>query len=85
MLVSGTRYFEGEGMAHVLIISAGIGGMPTAFVALPQILQRNVNWFLKGKRVYVAKVAFEKYFLCKMRKGTTDPVFENMVMSALGI
>ena len=60
-------------MAHVLIISAGIGGMPTAFVALPQILQRNVNWFLKGKWVYVAKVAFEKYFLCKIEKGHDRP------------
>jgi len=64
---------------------ADFGDTGAAFVALPQIPPRNVNWFSEGKWVHLAKVAFEKYFLRKMRKGTTEPVFEKMVMNALGI
>ena len=56
-----------------------------AFVALPQIPPRNVNWFSQGKWVHLAKIAFEKYFLRKMRKGTTEPVYEKVVMKAVGI
>ena len=56
-----------------------------AFVALPQIPPRNVNWFAQGKWVHLAKVGFEKYFMHKMKKGTTETVFEKMVMDALGI
>jgi sulfide:quinone oxidoreductase len=33
----------------------------------------------------VAKVGFEKYFLRKMKSGTTEPLFEKMVMNAMGI
>jgi sulfide:quinone oxidoreductase len=64
---------------------ADFGDTGVAFVALPQIPPRNVNWFSEGKWVHLAKIAFEKYFMRKMRKGTTEPVFEKMVMSALGI
>ena len=32
-----------------------------------------------------AKVAFEKYFIRKMKKGTSEPVFEKYVMGVLGI
>ena len=32
-----------------------------------------------------AKVAFEKYFLFKMRHGTSEPIYEKYVMKALGI
>jgi sulfide:quinone oxidoreductase len=64
---------------------ADFGDTGAAFVALPQIPPRNVNWFSEGKWVHLAKVAFEKYFLRKMKKGTSEPVFEKMVMSALGI
>lgn len=39
-------------MAHIVFLGA-------AFVALPQILPRNVNWFKKGKWVHLAKVAYE--------------------------
>jgi sulfide:quinone oxidoreductase len=31
------------------------------------------------------KVGFEKYFLRKMKSGTSEPMFEKMVMNALGI
>ena len=52
---------------------------------LPQIPPRNVNWFKKGKWVHLAKIAFEKYFIRKMKNGTTEPVFEKYVLKALGI
>ncbi len=64
---------------------ADFGDSGAAFVALPQIPPRNVNWFSSGKWVHVAKVAFEKYFMHKMKKGTTETVYEKIVMDALGI
>jgi sulfide:quinone oxidoreductase len=64
---------------------ADLGDNGIAFVALPQIPPRNVNWFSQGKWVHVAKIAFEKYFIRKMKKGTSEPFYEKYVMSALGI
>jgi sulfide:quinone oxidoreductase len=64
---------------------ADFGDTGVCFVALPQIPPRNVNWFSEGKWVHLAKIAFEKYFLRKLKKGTSEPVFEKMVMNALGI
>ncbi len=64
---------------------ADFGDAGAAFVALPQIPPRNVNWFSQGKWVHLAKVGFEKYFMHKMKKGTTETVFEKIVMDALGI
>ncbi|MEP7327797.1 MAG: FAD/NAD(P)-binding oxidoreductase [Betaproteobacteria bacterium] len=64
---------------------ADFGDTGACFVALPQIPPRNVNWFSEGKWVHLAKIAFEKYFMRKMKKGTTDQVFEKLVLNALGI
>ena len=64
---------------------ADFGDTGAAFVALPQIPPRNVNWFSEGKWVHLAKVAFEKYFMNKMKRGTTEPLFEKLVMNALGV
>lgn len=64
---------------------ADFGDSGAAFVALPQIPPRNVNWFAQGKWVHLAKVGFEKYFMHKMKKGTTETVYEKIVMEALGI
>jgi sulfide:quinone oxidoreductase len=64
---------------------ADMGDTGMAFVALPQIPPRNVTWTKSGKWVHLAKVAFEKYFLRKMRTGNSEPVFEKYVMKALGI
>jgi sulfide:quinone oxidoreductase len=64
---------------------ADLGDSGIAFVALPQIPPRNVNWFSEGKWVHLAKVAFEKYFIRKMKKGTSEPIYEKYVMTALGI
>lgn len=67
------------------ICLADFGDSGAAFVALPQIPPRNVNWFAEGKWVHLAKVAFEKYFLRKIRKGTSEPLYEKYVLKALGI
>jgi len=67
------------------ICLADMGDTGAAFVALPQIPPRNVNWFKKGKWVHLAKVAFEKYFMRKMRQGTSEPIYEKYVLKALGV
>lgn len=67
------------------ICLADMGDTGAAFVALPQIPPRNVNWFKKGKWVHLAKIAFEKYFLRKMRTGNSEPIYEKYVLKALGI
>ncbi len=64
---------------------ADFGDTGAAFVALPQIPPRNLNWFAEGKWVHLAKVGFEKYFIRKMKKGTTEPVYEKLVLHSLGI
>ncbi|MEW5770475.1 MAG: FAD-dependent oxidoreductase [Pseudomonadota bacterium] len=67
------------------ICLADFGDTGAAFVALPQIPPRNVNWFREGKWVHLAKIAFEKYFLRKMKKGTTEPLYEKYVLGVMGI
>lgn len=67
------------------ICLADFGDTGAAFVALPQIPPRNVNWFKKGKWVHLAKIAFEKYFMRKMKNGSTEPIYEKYVLKALGI
>ena len=67
------------------ICLADMGDTGAAFVALPQIPPRNVNWFKKGKWVHLAKIAFEKYFMRKMKAGNSEPIYEKYVLKALGI
>jgi len=67
------------------ICLADMGDTGAAFVALPQIPPRNVAWFKKGKWVHLAKIAFEKYFLRKMKKGSSEPIYEKYILSLLGI
>jgi sulfide:quinone oxidoreductase len=67
------------------ICLADMGNTGAAFVALPQIPPRNVNWFKKGKWVHVAKIAYEKYFLYKMKTGSSEPIYEKHVLKLLGI
>jgi sulfide:quinone oxidoreductase len=67
------------------ICLADMGDTGAAFVAIPQIPPRNVTWFKKGKWVHLAKIAFEKYFMLKMQRGTSEPVYEKYVLRALGI
>lgn len=74
--------FEGTWNAVCL---ADMGDTGMAFVALPQFPPRNVTWTKSGKWVHLAKIAFEKYFLHKMRAGVSEPIYEKYVMKALGI
>jgi len=67
------------------ICLADFGDTGAAFVALPEIPPRNVTWTKVGKWVHVAKIAFEKYFLRKVRTGSVTPVYEKYVLKALGI
>jgi sulfide:quinone oxidoreductase len=67
------------------ICLADMGDTGAAFVALPQIPPRNVAWMKKGKWVHLAKVAFEKYFIRKMKKGSTEPLYEKYILKAMGI
>lgn len=64
---------------------ADFGDSGIAFVAQPQIPPRNVNWSSSGKWVHLAKVGFEKYFIRKIKKGTSEPFYEKLAMQALGI
>ena len=80
---------RGEAATHEAtwnaICLADFGDSGVAFVAMPQNPPRNVNWASSGRWVHVAKVAFEKYFLHKVRAGTTEPYYEKAVMKFLDI
>jgi len=64
---------------------ADMGDTGAAFVAVPQIPPRNVNWIKVGKWVHLAKIAFEKYFLYKVRNGKSEPIYEKHILKAMGI
>ena len=64
---------------------ADFGDSGAAFVALPQIPPRNVTWAREGYWVHLAKIAFEKYFMRKVRVGSITPVYEKYVLKMLGI
>jgi sulfide:quinone oxidoreductase len=67
------------------ICLADMGSTGVAFVALPQIPPRNVNWMRKGRWVHWAKIAFEKYFIYKMKQGKSEPIYERFVLKMLGV
>jgi sulfide:quinone oxidoreductase len=67
------------------ICLADFGDTGVAFVAQPQIPPRNVNWSSRGQWVHLAKVAFEKYFLRKIRHGESEPFYERFLLERLGI
>lgn len=64
---------------------ADMGDTGMAFVALPQIPPRNTTWTKEGKWVHLAKVAFEKYYLRKVKSGSAEPFYEKSIMKMLGI
>jgi sulfide:quinone oxidoreductase len=63
---------------------ADFGDSGVAFVALPQIPPRNTNWASRGKWVHLAKIAYEKYFLHKVRSAKTEPYYEKTVLKMVG-
>ncbi|MEQ1516007.1 MAG: FAD-dependent oxidoreductase [Usitatibacteraceae bacterium] len=67
------------------ICLADMGDTGAAFVAMPQIPPRNLNWFKKGKWVHLAKIAYEKYFMYKMRNGTSEPIYEKYILKLMGV
>jgi sulfide:quinone oxidoreductase len=67
----------------ICLADFGDGGV--AFVAQPQIPPRNTNWSASGKWVHVAKIAFEKYFLRKVRKGESEPFYEKLALDVMGV
>ena len=67
------------------ICLADFGDTGVAFIAQPQTPPRNVNWSAQGKWVHLAKIAFEKYFMRKVRRGATEPYFEKVVMQILNV
>lgn len=67
----------------ICLADFGDGGV--AFIAQPQIPPRNLNWSAEGRWVHLAKVAFEKYFLRKVRRGTSEPFYEKLALNALGL
>ncbi len=64
---------------------ADFGDSGVAFVAQPQIPPRNLNWSSDGKWVHYAKVAFERYFIRKMRRGESEPFYETAFLNMMGI
>jgi sulfide:quinone oxidoreductase len=64
---------------------ADFGDRGIAFFAEPQIPPRNVNWSSEGRWVHLAKIAFEKYFLRKVRKGEAEPFYEELALKMLRI
>lgn len=67
----------------ICLADFGDGGV--AFVAQPQIPPRNTNWSSSGKWVHLAKLAFEKYFLRKVRTGSSEPLYEKFALHVMGI
>jgi sulfide:quinone oxidoreductase len=83
------QILRGEAPSNVgtwnAVCLADFGDSGIAFVAQPQIPPRNVNWSSSGKWVHLAKIGFEKYFMRKIRKGTSEPYYEAAAMKMLGI
>ena len=67
------------------ICLADFGDKGVAFVAQPQIPPRNVNWSSDGKWVHFAKLAFEKFFIHKIRRGESEPFYERWGLEMLGV
>ena len=63
---------------------ADFGDKGVAFLAVPQIPPRNTNWASSGKWVHMAKVAYEKYFLHKVRHFKAEPYYEKMILNMIG-
>ncbi|MEE9272839.1 MAG: FAD-dependent oxidoreductase [Robiginitomaculum sp.] len=67
----------------ICLADFGDGGV--AFIAKPQIPPRNVNKAFKGKLVHVGKVAFEKVFLSRLKRGKSSSAFEFVATTILKV
>ena len=79
----------GKAPTHVAswnaVCLADFGDDGVAFLAIPQIPPRNVNWSGQGYWVHLAKVGFEKYFLRKVRNGSSEPGYERFLLKLIGV
>jgi sulfide:quinone oxidoreductase len=73
-----------EGTWNALCL-ADFGDSGVAFLAMPQIPPRNVQWASSGRWVHWAKIAYEKYFIRKVRKGISEPTYEKYSLKMMGI
>ncbi len=64
---------------------ADLGNKGIAFIAKPQNPPRNLNWASQGKWVHYAKIAFEKYFMRKIRIGQSEPFYEKYMMDMIKV
>ncbi len=64
---------------------ADFGDSGVAFLAIPQIPPRNVQWASSGRWVHIAKIGYEKYFMRKVRKGISEPFYESLTLKMFGI
>ncbi|WP_372605449.1 NAD(P)/FAD-dependent oxidoreductase [Actibacterium sp.] len=64
---------------------ADFGDRGAAFLAMPQNPPRNVNWTSQGRWVHWAKLAFEWYFMRKVRTGVSEPFYEKFIMRMMKI
>lgn len=80
---------DGKEVSHEASLSAAcladFGTTGVAFVAIPQIPPRNVNWHSAGRWVHYAKMGFERYFMRKIRTGVSEPFYERYLMAAVGL
>lgn len=67
------------------ICLADLGDTGVAFVALSQITPRTVTGASKGAWVHWAKVAFERYFLPKVRKRACRTGIRTLRVAGMGI
>ena len=64
---------------------ADLGNKGIAFIAKPQNPPRNLNWSSEGKWVHLAKIAFEKYFMRKIRIGKSEPFYEKYLLDMIKV
>ncbi len=64
---------------------ADFGDNGVAFLAMPQIPPRNVQWSSGGRWVHWAKIMYEWYFMRKVRKGVSEHTYERVMLKFLGI
>ena len=67
----------------VCLMDMGANGI--AFAAVPQMPPRELDWLRQGRWVHLAKVAFEKYFLRKIKNGTSEQIYDRYVLKMMGI
>ncbi len=82
-LINGEKAHKVPELNAFCLADFGDGGV--AFIAKPQIPPRNLNWSTGGRWVHWSKIAFEKYFLKKVRKGQVDTFFEDCAMKLIGM